>query len=188
MTKNELRQYFKNKRQGFVSKTKNSDIARQQENLARRLERAQIVTGSVGGYAAMASEFDPATLLSQLEARGHAVALPYFETRESEMEFRARSETLERGPFGVMQPGSDSPAITPDTLFVPLVAADAKGNRIGQGQGHFDRALAKLRANRPITAIGLAWECQIADEIPADPWDEPLDYVATPDRIMEMTS
>lgn len=188
MTKNELRQCFKNKRQDFVSNTEKFTICNLQESLARRLERAQIVTGSIGGYAAMTSEFDPAALLSQLEARGHMIALPYFATRGSKMEFRARSEALERGPFGVMQPGSDSPAITPDTLFVPLVAADANGNRIGQGQGHFDRALAKMRANGKVTAIGLAWECQIADAIPADPWDEPLDYIATPDRILEMTS
>ena len=136
----------------------------------------------------MTSEFDPSALLSQLEARGHTIALPYFETRGSEMEFRVRSETLERGPFGIMQPGPASPPVTPDTIIVPLVAADASGNRIGQGQGHYDRALAKMRAKGKITAIGLAWECQIAEEIPADPWDEPLDYIATPDRIMEMTS
>ncbi len=104
------------------------------------------------------------------------------------MEFRLASEALERGPFSIDQPQSNNPAVKPETILVPLVAADAKGNRLGQGQGHFDRFLSETRKNGSITAIGLAWECQIAAEIPADPWDEPLDYIATPDRILEMTS
>lgn len=136
----------------------------------------------------MTSEIDPSKLLSHCDAKGHAIALPYFEKRGSEMEFRARSDTLERGPFAVMQPTANSPILVPDTVFVPLVAADRHGNRLGQGQGHFDRALKKMRKNGRVTAIGLAWECQIADELPADPWDEPLAYIATPDRILEMTS
>ncbi len=66
-------------------------------------------------------------------------------------------------------------------MLVPLVAADRHGARIGHGKGHYDRALAHLREGGTVFTIGLAWAPQILDEaIPADPWDMPLDAIATP--------
>jgi 5-formyltetrahydrofolate cyclo-ligase len=62
-----------------------------------------------------------------------------------------------------------------------LVAADRRGTRIGHGKGHYDRALSHLRKGGEVFALGLAWEPQIlSDPIPADPWDVPLDAIATP--------
>jgi 5-formyltetrahydrofolate cyclo-ligase len=41
--------------------------------------------------------------------------------------------------------------------------------------------LSHLREGGTVYTIGLAWEMQILDEaIPADPWDMPLDAIATP--------
>jgi len=188
MTKNELRKCFKKKQQSFVFYMKNSEILAIQARLIRQLDAAGIANGAIGGYAAMTAEFDPLPLLRHWENKGHAIALPYFETRSSEMQFRAWGDTLDRGPFGVMQPPSDAPIVTPETVLVPLVAVDHQGNRVGQGQGHFDRLLAKMRQNGPVRAIGLGWDCQIVERIPADPWDEPLNYIATPDRLLEITS
>jgi len=89
------------------------------------------------------------------------------------MQFRAWSDTLDRGPFGVMLAPSDAPVVTPETVLVPLVAVDHQGNRVGQG--HFDRLLAKMRQNGPVRAIGLGRDCQIVERVPTGPWDEPLD-------------
>ena len=38
--------------------------------------------------------------------------------------------------------------VEPDVVIVPLVFADRTGTRIGHGKGHYDRALAHLRAGR----------------------------------------
>ena len=85
----------------------------------------------------------------------------------------------------MLQPPADAEALAPDVVLVPLVLADRRGTRIGHGKGHYDRALAHLReGGGPVFAIGLAWESQISDEpIPADPWDMPLDAIATPKRM-----
>jgi 5-formyltetrahydrofolate cyclo-ligase len=81
----------------------------------------------------------------------------------------------------VLQPPADAEALPPDIVLVPLVAADRRGTRIGHGQGHYDRALAHLRESATIFTIGLGWEPQILDDpIPPDPWDAPLDALATP--------
>ncbi len=67
----------------------------------------------------------------------------------------------------------------PDLLFVPLAAYDRSGNRLGYGAGYYDRTLAKLRAAKAITAVGVAYDIQEMQAIPTDATDEKLDYVLT---------
>jgi 5-formyltetrahydrofolate cyclo-ligase len=88
---------------------------------------------------------------------------------------------VEASPWGVLQPGAGAEALAPDVVLVPLVAADRHGTRIGHGKGHYDRALEHLRQGGGVLTIGLGWETQLLeDPIPADPWDVPLDAIATP--------
>jgi 5-formyltetrahydrofolate cyclo-ligase len=133
----------------------------------------------VAGYHPLKDEASPYSILDRLGA-GQRAALPWFLNRDSRMIWREAPAT-EASPWGVLQPPSDAEALAPDTVLVPLVAADRAGTRIGHGKGHYDRALSHLRASGPVLTIGLAWEPQILDEpIPADPWDVPLDAIATP--------
>ncbi|MFN3196981.1 MAG: 5-formyltetrahydrofolate cyclo-ligase [Bradymonadia bacterium] len=59
--------------------------------------------------------------------------------------------------------------VVPGTLF------DRRGHRIGMGAGAYDRTLPDL----PATRLGLAYECQLIDQISAAPWDQPLDLLVT---------
>lgn len=133
----------------------------------------------VAGYHPMRDEISPYKILEALNDRQIA-ALPWFADRDARMMFR-KTPALEPGPWGLLQPSNAAEAVAPDVVLVPLVLADRAGARIGHGQGHYDRALAQLRESGPVFAVGIAWEPQIADEpLPADPWDVPLDAIATP--------
>ncbi|MGE5722625.1 MAG: 5-formyltetrahydrofolate cyclo-ligase, partial [Sphingomonadales bacterium] len=111
---------------------------------------------------------------------GQVAVLPWFADRDAKMIFR-RAPAEEASPWGVLQPSGSAEALAPDTVLVPLVYGDRLGTRIGQGKGHYDRALSHLRQSGTVRTIGIAWEQQISDEpIPADPWDVPLDAIATP--------
>ena len=81
-----------------------------------------------------------------------------------------------RGPFGIMQPPPDNEMVSPDVILMPLLAFDAAGNRLGQGGGHYDRALAALPG---AIRIGVAWSVQQIDAVPADSWDIPMHAVVT---------
>ena len=73
-----------------------------------------------------------------------------------------------------------------DVLFVPLVAFDAQGNRLGMGGGYYDASLAYLRTRqvfRKPKLIGVAYDFQRVDALPREPWDVPLDAVLT-DRAL----
>jgi 5-formyltetrahydrofolate cyclo-ligase len=116
---------------------------------------------------------------------GHTLALPFFADREAPMDFRHHTdpyaqEDLAVGPFGILQPEADAEPLVPDLLFVPLVGFTDSCARLGQGGGHYDRWLAE---HRPALAIGLAWDAQLCDALPAESHDMSLDAVVTPTRI-----
>lgn len=116
---------------------------------------------------------------------GHRIALPRITGAEGVMEFRSHSDPfdesdLEAGPHGLMQPGQDADALIPDIVFVPLLAFTAEGGRLGQGGGFYDRWLA---AHPHVQAIGLAWDMQLAEHLPAQSHDISLNAVVTPTRI-----
>ena len=80
------------------------------------------------------------------------------------------------------QPRARGAIMEPTVILVPLLAADARGFRLGQGGGHYDRLLAGLPDRGAVLVIGLAWDMQIIAHVPDDPWDMTLDATATPTR------
>lgn len=67
-----------------------------------------------------------------------------------------------------------------DVVFIPLLAFDLKGNRVGYGKGFYDRFLSECR--KDVIKIGLSlFEAETTiDDI--DPHDVPLDYCVTPSK------
>jgi 5-formyltetrahydrofolate cyclo-ligase len=136
--------------------------------------------GILGCLAAVGDEADPAPLETAARGAGWRTAFPRV-TAGGPLTFHAAAlHELSPGFRGIPEPRPGLPAVGPDVVLVPLVAADRNGNRLGQGGGHYDRTLAALRAQGPLLAIGLAWDMQIMADIPARPWDQPLDAIATP--------
>ncbi len=181
MDKQTIRAEMRTRRREFVRSLDADRRARQQRDLAEAVFAQIPSEGFVASYCAVGDEIDPA-LIS--EALGERLALPFFASPEAIMTFRAADGVFEAGPFRIPQPARNAPQVEPDVLLVPLVAADLHRNRLGQGKGHYDRALSALSAQKPIRAIGLAWDVQIVDRLPADSWDVPLDLVVTPTRIL----
>lgn len=140
---------------------------------------------TIGLYQATAHEAPAAGYAKFFHERGHAIALPRFAHREAPMEFAAWTDPwddsdCEVGPFGLLQPDAEAPTLVPEIVFVPLVAFTDRGERLGQGGGHYDRWLATYPDT---TAIGLAWDVQRVDEVPVEPHDRQLAAVVTPTRI-----
>jgi 5-formyltetrahydrofolate cyclo-ligase len=149
---------------------------------------AQVPDGCVVGlYPATAFEAPTGGYARWFIENGRRIALPWFADRDAPMLFREWTDPfdlsdLEPGPWGALQPTVNAAEVTPDVAFVPLVGFTADGQRLGQGGGHYDRWLA---AHPDTVAIGLAWDMQLADELPTEPHDRPLAAVVTPTRIYE---
>lgn len=90
-------------------------------------------------------------------------------------------EGLERSPFGVEEPPADAarevfPAVLPLALaLVPGLAFDAAGFRLGYGGGFYDTFLPTF----PGTSMGLCRAAQLADHLPHEDYDMPVDEVVT---------
>ena len=82
---------------------------------------------------------------------------------------------------------SEEPAeLTPSLVLVPLVGFDLKGRRLGYGGGFYDRTLEALKAQGPMTVVGLAYEAQRLNKAPAESHDVRLDWVVTESSAYEI--
>lgn len=133
---------------------------------------------TLASYVPVGSEADPSLLARAAVDQGCAIALPHVTTRAEPMRFLAwdTEASLVAGPFNLQQPVHDAAALVPDIILTPLLAFDAKLNRLGQGAGHYDRAFA---AFPDAWRIGVAWSVQQVDALPTDPWDLPLHAIVT---------
>jgi 5-formyltetrahydrofolate cyclo-ligase len=88
------------------------------------------------------------------------------------------------GMFDIPEPAETCPVWDPReesgtvVWLIPGVGFDRAGRRLGRGGGHYDRALAAAEAVHG--TLGLAFTCQLVEEIPAGPEDWQLEWIITP--------
>jgi len=88
---------------------------------------------------------------------------------------------LKEGYAGIKEPeGQPCPVEEIDLVVVPAVAFDRKGQRLGYGKGFYDRFLKETDALK----VGLAYDFQVVDSLPAEEHDEPVDLIITPTGII----
>jgi 5-formyltetrahydrofolate cyclo-ligase len=135
----------------------------------------------ISGFFPIRSEADIRPLMHRLKGRGARLCVPAVLDRETIVfrEIEDGMPMVDTG-FGTSGPGADAKVVDPDLLLVPLSAFDAYGHRIGYGAGHYDRAISKLHAKgRAPRLIGIAFDCQEVEAVPAEAHDVALDAVLT---------
>lgn len=148
--------------------------------LARRLADAR----TIALYMGLEDEAPAQRLAAPLIALGKRVALPRVLDRLGSMDFLpwTPDALLIPGPFRTSHPEPGDGPVTPDAIIAPLVGFDRALNRLGQGGGYYDRAFARFP---DALRIGLGWSAQELDNVPADPWDLPLDIILTEAELIE---
>ena len=68
-----------------------------------------------------------------------------------------------------------------DIVFIPLLAFDKSGNRVGYGKGYYDRFLSKCR--KDVLKIGLSFFPPVDSIEDVDFFDKKLDFCITPERV-----
>lgn len=96
-------------------------------------------------------------------------------------------EELKPGRYGILEPTGDKILTKQDqeelVVFVPGLAFDLQGNRLGRGKGWYDRVLGLL-AER-VRLVALAYEFQVVKELPAERWDRKIHHIITERRIID---
>ncbi|MCF7838985.1 MAG: 5-formyltetrahydrofolate cyclo-ligase [Candidatus Marinimicrobia bacterium] len=140
----------------------------------------------VGLYLAQAHEAPTAEIAAGLAANKAVLCVPRWRAAARAYEWaRWRpGAALRAGPAAIAEPARRAPpAVPPDVVFVPVVAVDRAGHRLGHGAGHYDRLLADSRA----VHVALAFAFQVVPELPAAPWDVPMHWLVTEDGAAETT-
>ncbi len=144
---------------------------------------------TIAAYLAFDGEPSIAALFDDVRTATKRFLVPVI--RAQQMKFAPLSENtnLRANRFGIAEPSHHVRGRTRsiDVVLVPLVGFDEAGNRLGMGGGYYDRHFAFLRSRsvyiRP-RLIGVAYELQRIDAIPADPWDVPLSGIVTEQRFI----
>ena len=131
-------------------------------------------------YVSVKKEADTHRLIRAALADGKRVGVPVTRAggRLIHVEIPSLS-ALEPASFGLLEPpasaGAEIPPADFDLVIVPGVAFDRLGNRIGQAGGYYDRFLPLTSAPK----VALAYDFQIAEDLPVDAHDVPVDILVT---------
>lgn len=174
-TKSALRQQLRTARKQLAPHHR----ARAARAVARHALRLLRGAQRVGVYLSAGSELGTAPLIKSLQQRGLAVYAPRLALGQRLRWLRLHRHTpCPRHAKGMRQPYNRLalPARRLQLLFVPLLGFTASGQRLGQGGGYYDRALARLHSPR---LIGLAYACQQCAALPSEAHDIPLHTILT---------
>jgi 5-formyltetrahydrofolate cyclo-ligase len=155
---------------------------------ARALELACYRSAqAVAFYSPIQNEVDTGILLDHALSSGKRVYLPrWTKLGFSFARMMSRSD-LVAGRYDILEPIGDvgmSDADRQDlVVFVPGVVFDSRGNRLGRGRGVYDLLLGQF--NISDLGVGLAYECQIIEAVPAQPWDRSMHFVVTENSTID---
>src|SRR5690606_3034621 len=123
-------------------------------------------------------------ILSILQGKDKNVVLPKMLDDRHLLNLLLTDNTrIKKNHWNIPEPveGLEVPANKLDVVFLPLLAFDLIGNRVGYGKGFYDTLLLQCRPE--VVKVGLSLfpaEEKIKD---SEPHDVPMDYCVTPDRI-----
>ena len=138
-------------------------------------------------FAPLADELDIWPVLELSLALGTTCALPFFDAEKKTYGARILEKLatdIVTGKFGVREPAASCAEISLnqfDLVLVPGLAFDLRGNRLGRGQGFYDRILAAASGVK----CGVAYDFQLQSTIPTEPHDAPVNFVLTPSRCVK---
>lgn len=184
MTKNEVRRIYKDRRAALSA----SDRAEKSLAIANQCLKLPVWERShfhIFLPIVRQHEIDTECLLHLLTGKDKHVVVSKSDFQTGNMDHFLLEDgvRIRENAYGIPEPegGTSIPDETIDVIFVPLLAFDAFGNRVGYGKGFYDRFLAKCRPDA--IKVGLSFFENVA------PWEDVfesdvrLDFCVTPEGI-----
>lgn len=156
-------------------------LSEQSRRILERLEQTDLFRGAsrIALYHALPGEVQTAGFIEKWHTQ-KTLYLPVVEGNDLRLLPYRGDEHLKAGSFGILEPieaetSADTPISYPalDLIIVPGVAFDRHNNRLGRGKGFYDRLLSELH----IPKIGICFDFQLFDAIPAEPFDKKMNLI-----------
>ena len=154
--------------------------------LGERLKTQMPSAHTILFFAPLPDELDVWPVLEMSLALGVNCALPFFDAEKKiygAKLLKNLTTDIVIGKFGVREPAStcaEIPLNQFDLVLVPGMAFDLSGNRLGRGQGFYDRLLENASGIK----CGVCHDFQLLEKIPSEPHDAKVDFMLTPMRCV----
>lgn len=173
--KAELRRLYKSKRASLINR---DDLS---AKIISGLTESDVYkkANMILCYVSFGDEVDTYRLITQSFDDGKIIAVPYCTGKRMEFRIINSLDNLTSGKFGIMTADDTCPVLekSDDALcIVPALSIDKNFNRLGYGGGFYDRFLS---ANSGVISIGICYDDCVADFLPTEKTDIPLDGYIT---------
>lgn len=130
---------------------------------------------SVFIYLAVKGEVDTMQIIKAAMQADKLVYIPKICGDRMMMTLLNDKTELKPNNFGIMEDEkTEAVMVKTDLIIAPLVAYDKEFNRLGKGKGYYDKFLAE----NPAPVMALAFAEQYYENIPSEPHDKKMDYIA----------
>ena len=175
-SKKELRAICKEKRKAIINKDeKSSDIVRKILAMPEVKKADALFL-----FYPLEGEINLLPVAEYAWREGKSIGFPLCEDKDGIMTFRkvGSLDELVSGSFGTKEPKNGAEEIFPENavIFLPALAIDKNGYRLGYGKGYYDRYLAKHAELKPFT-VGVIYKDLLFDELPRDEYDISCDKI-----------
>ena len=130
------------------------------------------------------NEIDTSYILTILQGKDKNVIVPKISGPSKLINYLLTDSTVfKKNRWNIPEPvdGISVPSNKIEVVFVPLLAFDQKGNRVGYGKGFYDNFLKECNAD--IVKVGLSLFDAVEQITDLHEGDVPLDYCITPNKI-----
>lgn len=146
---------------------------------------------TIAVYAAIDKEVDLSSFSAQVIDHKKNLCFPRSKKNEAgdteyEMAEVSNLADLQKGSFGILEPGSTCPSCKKnkiDIWLVPGMAFAVDGIRLGRGGGVYDRLLE----NAPGIKIGVLYNWQLFDLLPNEAHDIKMDMLITEQQVITLS-
>ena len=142
----------------------------------------------IASFLSIKTEISTNSLNQLIWRSNKLLCLPVMKHNSDLLSFHRYKKTdrLIAGRFNVMEPDNNYECM-PDVIFVPCLAFDLFGYRLGYGGGYYDKTLSYFNSlKRTFTVVGLAYDNQQVDEVIHDNLDQKLNYILTEKQLYKI--
>ncbi|NNK10896.1 MAG: 5-formyltetrahydrofolate cyclo-ligase [Flavobacteriaceae bacterium] len=135
-------------------------------------------------HSTLKKEIDTGPIITLLRGKDKEIIIPKIAPQNQLQHYLLTdSTTLKPNNWGIPEPqhGIQVSPSDIEVVFVPLLAFDTEGNRVGYGGGYYDKFLSECNENTK--KIGLSLFDPVDTISDSTPHDIPLDYCVTPEKV-----
>ena len=140
----------------------------------------------ISSFFSIKSEISTADLNEYLISKNKILSFPVVNPKSKILSFRKfkKNQNLVEGSYKIPEPPLENEEVMPNLMFVPCLAFDIQGYRLGYGGGYYDRTFAYFKSiNHQFISVGFAYDDQKVNSVIRDQFDYKLNYVLTEKQL-----